>query len=90
GLFFPNQRFGATVSCALHNSLPEQKTKNAKSGINVEFMPLFKLLSRCNSSGLALQAPTSNFYFSHTLACFRPLYRQSKPFALCCERLKYF
>ena len=46
GLFFPNQRFGATVSCALHNSLPEQKTKNAKSGINVEFMPLFKLLSR--------------------------------------------
>ena len=37
GLFFPNHRFGATVSCALHNSLRAKNEKRLKKlGLDVQ------------------------------------------------------
>ena len=37
----------------------------------------FNIVKSLKTSGLALQAPTSRFYYLNILAWFRPLYQQS-------------
>ena len=53
GLFFPNQRFGATVSCALHNSLLRAKNEKRQKRHKFNIYAAFQTVkSPKNKAGL--------------------------------------
>ncbi len=80
---FPNQRFGATVSCTLCNSLPRAKNEKRqmpqKFDVSVAFFNIVLLNYVIRVYNTLRKSNYSIIFFS---AWFRLLYRQSKGFVI--------